>query len=173
MTIKNKLSIKKYRKNDIFEFNHIDKNLSPEKVKEIMDLYKYYHKKNWTYKSNYSRKKKINLLMNLLSLTLASVGVITGGITLNPIVLGVLTTAGILLKSYMEAKNYKGKLDMIKFGVTTYEKIFINLRSALRGSEFDHKKFITEIKMLDSEIVDLTPSPSSKIDKKYNKKFNE
>ena len=38
--------------------------------------------------------------MNLLSLTLASVGVITGGITLNPIALGVLTTAGILIKSY-------------------------------------------------------------------------
>ena len=56
-----------------------------------MDLYKYYHKKNWTYKSNYSRKKKINLLMNLLSLTLASVGVITGGITLNPIALSVLS----------------------------------------------------------------------------------
>ena len=79
--------------------------------------------------------------MNLLSLTLASVGVITGGITLNLIVLGVLTTAGILLKSYTEAKNYKGKLDTIKFGVTTYEKILINLRSALRGGEFDHKKF--------------------------------
>ena len=45
--------------------------------------------------------------MNLLSLTLASVGVITGGVTLNPIVLGVFTTAGIFIKSYMEAKNYK------------------------------------------------------------------
>ena len=70
------------------------------------------------------------MLVNLLSLTLASVGVITGGITLNPIVLGVLTIAGILLKSYMEAKNYKGKMDLIKFGVTTYEKILINLKSS-------------------------------------------
>ena len=43
--------------------------------------------------------------MDLLSLTLASVGVITGGITLNPIVLGVLSTAEILLKSCMEAKK--------------------------------------------------------------------
>ena len=118
-----------------------------------MDLYKYYHKKNWTYKNNYSRKKKKNLLMNLLSLTLASVGVITGGITLNPIILGVLTTAGILIKSCMEAKNYKSKLDIIKFGVTTYEKILINLRSALRGGEFDHKKFITEIKMIESFLI--------------------
>ena len=110
--------------------------------------------------------------VNLISLTLPSVSVITGGVTLNTIVLGVLTTAGILLKSYMEAKSYKGKMDLIKFGITTYDEVLINLRSALRGVEFDHKKFISEIKMLDSEIVELTPTPSSKIDKKYNKKYN-
>ena len=63
------------------------------------------------------------MIANLLSLTLASVGVIAGGITLNPIALGVLTTAGILLKSYIETKNYNGKMDLIKFGITTYEKI--------------------------------------------------
>ena len=62
----------------------------------------------------------------------------------------------------MEAKKYTDKMELIKFGVTTYEKILINLRSALRGGEFDHKKFITETKILDSEIVDLTPSPSEK-----------
>ena len=65
------------------------------------------------------------------------------------------------------------KMDLIKFGVTTYEKNLINLRAALKGGEFDHKKFISEIKMLASEIVELTPSPSSKIDKKYNKKYND
>ena len=31
--------------------------------------------------------------------------------------------------------------------------------------EFDHKKFISEIKMFDSEVVDLTPTPSSRIEK--------
>ena len=71
---------------------HVDKNLSPEKIKEIMDVYKYYHKKIGLIKVIIQAKKKINLLVNLLSLTLASVGVITGGITLNTIVLGVLKT---------------------------------------------------------------------------------
>ena len=31
---------------------------------------------------------------------------------------------------------------------------------------------MSEIKMLDLEIVDLTPSPSEKIERKYNKKYN-
>ena len=105
------------------------------------------------------------MITNLLSLALASVGVITSRITLNPIVLGVLTTAGILIKSYMEAKSYKGKMDLTKLGITTYEKVLINFRSALRGDEFDHKKIISEIKMLDSEIVELTLTPLSKIEK--------
>ena len=70
-------------------------------------------------------------------------GVITGGVTLNPILLGVLTTFGILLKSYMEMKSYKGKLDLVKFGFTTYEKVLSNLREAMRGGEFDHKKKIS------------------------------
>lgn len=39
------------------------------------------------------------------SVLLASVGVITDGITLNPIVLGTLITAGILLKTYHELRN--------------------------------------------------------------------
>ena len=29
----------------ILNFNHISKNLSDDKIKEIKDLYKYYHKK--------------------------------------------------------------------------------------------------------------------------------
>lgn len=52
---------------------------------------------------------------------LASSGVITGGITLNPVVLSGLTTAGILLKSYHEFKNIKGKTALLKFTVTSYE----------------------------------------------------
>ena len=63
-----------------------------------------------------------------MSLTLASVGVLTGRITLNPIVLGEITASGVLLKAYAEMKNYKEKIDLIKFGLTTSEKILTNLR---------------------------------------------
>ena len=45
-------------------------------------------------------------------------------------------------------KNYKGKRDLIKFGFTTFEKVLSNLRTALRGGEFDYNKFISDIKLL-------------------------
>ena len=84
------------------------------------------------------------MLINLLRLALASVGVITGRITLNPILLGVLTTARILLKSFTEMKHYKGKTDLKKFGFATYEKVLLNLRTALRNGEFDYQKLKLE-----------------------------
>ena len=92
-------------KKDIFNFNHIDPNIDTEKLKQIQDLYAYYHKIAWIYRHSHKRNKKINYAVNIASVLLASVGVITGGITPNPIVLGTLTTAGILLKSYHEFKN--------------------------------------------------------------------
>ena len=76
---------------------------------------------------------KINYAVNILGVLIASTGVITGGITLNPVLLSGLTTAGILLKSYHEFKNIKGKTDLLKFTVTSYEKALTNLREAMRG----------------------------------------
>ena len=81
-----------------------------------------------------------------------------------------LTTAGILLKSYHEFKNIKGKTDLLKFSVTSYEKVLTNLREATRGGEWDYKQFIHDIKILDQEILDLSPA-SSKFEKKNDKKF--
>ena len=95
-------------KKDIFNFNHIDLNIATEKLKQIQDLYAYHYKITWIYRHSHKRNKNINYAVNIASVLLASVGVITGNITLNPIVLGTLTTAGILLKRYHEFKNIKG-----------------------------------------------------------------
>ena len=129
-------------KKDIFHFNHIDSNIDEEKLKQIKDLRAYYHKMAWIYKYSRKRNKKIKYVVNVSSVLLASVGVITQGLTLNPIVLAALTTAGILLKSYHEYKNIKGKTDLLKFRVTSYEKVLTNLREAMRGGEWDYKQFM-------------------------------
>lgn len=40
----------------------------------------------------------------------------------------------------------------------------------MRGGDFDYKEFIHDMKILDQEILDLSP-PSNKFEKKYAKKF--
>ena len=42
----------------------------------------------------------------------------------------------------------------------------------MRGGKFDYKKFISEIKLLDTEIIDLSPSISEKFEKKKRLKKN-
>ena len=40
----------------------------------------------------------------------------------------------------------------------------------MRGGEWDYKQSIHDMKIVDQEILDLSP-PSPKFEKKYNKKF--
>ena len=46
-------------------------------------------------------------------------------------------------------------MSMIAF--TTYEKVLVELRAALRGDEFNKQEFIDRMKRIDEMIIDQTP----------------
>ena len=46
---------------------------------------------------------------------------------------------------------------MTKIAFTTHEKVLVELRSALRGDEFNKNEFIKKIKIMDEIIIDRTP----------------
>ena len=46
---------------------------------------------------------------------------------------------------------------MSKFAYTTYEKKLVDLRSRLRGNDFNPIQFINEMKLLDEIIIGLCP----------------
>ena len=46
---------------------------------------------------------------------------------------------------------------MLKIAFTTYEKVLVEFRSALRGDEFDKDRFIDKMKIIDEMIIDQTP----------------
>ena len=54
-------------KKDIFHSNHIDSNIKEEKLRQIKDLYVYYHKITWIYKHSHKRNKKISYAVNISS----------------------------------------------------------------------------------------------------------
>lgn len=97
------------RRRSIFNFNHISNQSFEDQIKEIRALYKYYHKKYWCFKQAFKRSM-MNLGINLSSTGLVVIGTITGAVTLNPIILGSISGAGILLKTFAEFKNYKKKM---------------------------------------------------------------
>ena len=54
-------------------------------------------------------------------------------------------------------------MEMLKIAFTTYEKVLVELRSALRGDEFDKDQFIDKMKIIDEMIIDQTPLAKIKI----------
>ena len=109
-------------------------------------------------------------MCNIGSVGLVVTGTVVGGVTLNPIALGTISGAGLLLKTFSESKNYKRKIEMCKFAYTGYEKVLTDLRSFMRGSEFNDKEFLDYVKVIDDIIIDMCPL-SDKFEDKYNKMF--
>ena len=157
------------KKYSVFEFNHIDKLLSEEEIKTLKEFYKYYHKTFWCFKKTFKHLKIIDESMSIAGILLVIIGTITGGLTLNPIILGVINGFGILLTNFGKMKNYKKKIEMTKLAFTTYEKVLVELRSAMRGDEFNKDQFIDKMKVVDEMIIDQTPL-ADKYVKKYHKK---
>ena len=153
-------------KKGIFEFNHIGNLLSEEEIKTIKDFYKYYHKKFWCFKKTYKHFQILDETINISGILLMIIGTISGGLTMNPVVLGVINGVGILLTNVGKMKNYKKKIEMTKIAFTTYEKVLVELRSALKGDDFDKDLFIDKMKVVDEMIIDQTP-----LSDKYVKKI--
>ena len=155
---------------DIFEFNHIDKSLSESDIDVLKDFYKHYHKKFWCFKRCYKSYKFLDDVFTISGISLVAIGTIAGGITLNPVVLGVINGAGIIVAGIGKKENAQRKIEMSKIAYTTYEKVLVELRSALRGDEWDKQEFVDRMKLIDEMIIDQTPL-SDRFVSNYNKKF--
>ena len=102
---------------------------------------------------------------------MVAIGTISGGITLNPVVLGVVNGAGVVVAVIGKKNSYKRKIDMSRIAFTTYEKVLVELRAALRGDEFNKQEFGDRMKLVDEMIIDQTPI-ADRFASRYSKKFN-
>ena len=102
-------------KKDIFEFNHIDNLLSEDEIKTVKEFYKFYHKKFWCFKKTYKHFKILDESINISGILLMIIGTISGGLTMNPIILGVINGAGIILTNFGKMKNYKNLYKNLTF----------------------------------------------------------
>ena len=98
------------RRKSIFYWNHVSEKLTDDQISELKALYKFYHKKYWLFKMTYKYFKKAELACNIGSALLVVTGTVVGGVTLNPIPLGVISGTGILLKTFQRLKITKERL---------------------------------------------------------------
>lgn len=123
----------------------MSETIDENQIKELKSLYQFYHKKYWLFKMTFKYFKKADLICKILAASLIVSGTVVGGVTLNPIILGSVSGAGRLLKTYSEAKNFKRKAKLCRFAFTSYEKILVDVRSNIRGLAYDNKKFLDRV----------------------------
>ena len=157
---------------DIFEFNHIDPSLTETDIKTLKDFYSHYHKKHWCFKQSYKSYKFLDNFFTISGICLVAIGTISGGITLNPVVLGVVNGAGVIVAGVRKKNNYKRKIEMTRIAFTTYEKVLVELRAALRGDDWNKQEFVDRMKLIDELIIDQTPI-ADKFENNYKNKFEK
>ena len=159
------------RKKTILDFNHIDPSLPKEHLEEIKKLYVTYKRLWWCFKKLHQKQKRLDLIEKIVSSVLVAGGVVAGGATLNPIVLGIISGLGLIIKTIQEARNRGKKIEKAKFAFTNYEKALSNLKFALRGGNFDQRKFLVEMATIDSVVIDLGLN-KEKFEKEYREIFS-
>ena len=126
--------------------------------------------KYWCFKKSYKSYKFLDDVFTVSGICLVAIGTISGGITLNPVVLGVVNGAGLIVAGTGKKNNYKRKIEMTRIAFTTYEKVLVELWSALRGDEWNKQDFVDRMKLIDEMIIDQTPI-ADRFVSRYEKKF--
>ena len=144
---------------NIFDFNHISKDPSEEIEQTLKEFYKFYHKKWWCYNKAFKRYKKKSLSLTILSAGSIISGAAAGGVILNPIIIGVLTSIGVIANVLSNFRKYGKKVESTRYAATTYKKVLDELRMYLRGGKqmYNHENFVKSMKIIDDVIVDNCP----------------
>ena len=79
---------------------------------------------------------------------------------------------GVMIQAYLANTNLRKTMEKCRFAYTSYGKLLVQLKSFLRGVEYDENVLLSDIKTLDDIIIDQCPSINHFL-KKYDKKFTE
>ena len=144
----------------------MNKDLSEEDAKKLMNWYLYYHKLATCYKWKYKKLEKIKLALNMSLITLTVIGralvPFTHFISLS------ITGVNVLIQGYLTKSDIDKKVESCKFAYINYNKILIQLKTYFRGIVYDETVFLTDTKVLDDIMVDLCPTINGMSDRYDN-----
>ena len=106
---------------------------------------------------------------NSLALLLAAGG-ISSSIVSGGIALIAVSGASILIKGYMEHKNYNLTIEQSKDAYQSYDHLLIEIKETLRSGNFDESRLINKMSSLDNYIIANSPLIGNFL-KDYNEGF--
>ncbi len=160
-------------KKSIVDFNHISKDIPKQDVDALIQYYKYYHKKLWCVKKCYKYYNKILRIISYLPLLMTSSGIISSGVSLNPFLL-IISGVGVSLSTACKKVEPRlaTKKNSCQAASITYKKLLDQIRSYLRGINYNMDDLIREFRIIDSMLTDILPMRISKYEKNYEKKYD-
>ena len=152
------------------EFNHISTSLNEDEISKLKALYRTYHRLYKCYEMKYRKLRRLKLSLEMSSIFLTVSGIVSGSVTLNPVILATISGSGILIQGYLTKSDINKRVNMCRFAYTSYQKILAQLKSYLRGIEYNENELLSDLKILDDIIIDQCPS-IEKMSEIYSKKF--
>ena len=150
----------------------IPKTVSEESILKMDDLYAYYHRQMYYYKTMFGRFKNMNSGFNAIAIILVSLGMIVGSVWPDSFAMLGLTAMSATVKGWVDFKGYAKKMEMCRFAYTTFEKILLELSLYARGLPLeDMETFLRESKVSEEIIKDLAPPVDVGMGAKYEKMF--
>ena len=165
----------KATKKKIINWNHVSKDLTPEKLKTLADFYRFYHRKWWIFKKDLYFQRA-DLITRPFAGGLAVIGIVSGIASVNPILLGAVSRPGVLLLTIKGFKNYNEQTQTAKYVFKTCEKILINLCviwlicAYVRGFPFNEDDLILRFNVIEWFMSDNSPL-ADRFEKEYEKVF--
>jgi hypothetical protein len=104
------------------KFNHISKDLSPDETNKFYEFYYQYHRLAKCYKMKYKIINRKIPALRMCSLGLTITGTIVGAVKLNPIILGTITGAEVLIGSYNERQTYRKTSKSVRLHIRTMRR---------------------------------------------------
>ena len=114
------------RKKSVFGFNHISKELPPDRLRLLYNLYHRYHRQMWYYKKAHQAFKKRDLVSSA-----TSAFILTGGLARNAVFLPAVAIGawGIVLGVIAKNENYPCKMELTRYACTNFEKVLHRLKA--------------------------------------------
>jgi len=154
---------------NIFNSNHIPDELTEEQIKELKAYYYTHHKKCWANKQAAKRFKKWNFLENSLSIIFASGGfassIATGGISFIAI-----STAALLIQSWMKHKDLDLKIQNCTYAYQSYQHLLNRIKNMIRSGNFNSSHTYNTMKNIDDYVKDNSPVVYKYLSR-YDEKF--
>ena len=97
----------------IIDFNCVYLDISDESIYEVESLYIYYQKLKTCYYMDYEHYIKWNRYISTSTIISTTAGVVAGGITLNPLILGVISVIHLVYISFYFHKKWAKLLHII------------------------------------------------------------